>query len=28
MLGSAVAIALKALPRASGAHSYLLGDHP
>jgi signal transduction histidine kinase len=28
MLGSAVAIAIKALPRAAGAHAHLLGDHP
>jgi hypothetical protein len=28
MLGSAVAIAIKALPRPARAHSHLLGDHP
>jgi hypothetical protein len=28
MLGSAVAIALKALPRGARAHTHLLGDHP
>jgi len=28
MLGSAVAIAIKALPRPAGAHAHLLGDHP
>jgi signal transduction histidine kinase len=27
MLGSAAAIAIKALPRAAGAHAHLLGDH-
>jgi len=28
LLGSAAAIAIKALPRAAGAHAHLLGDHP
>jgi signal transduction histidine kinase len=28
MLGSAVAIAIKALPRPARAHAHLLGDHP
>jgi hypothetical protein len=28
MLGSAVAIAIKALPRPARAHGHLLGDHP
>jgi hypothetical protein len=28
MLGSAVAIAIKALPRPARAHGHLLGDYP
>jgi hypothetical protein len=28
MLGSAVAVAIKALPRPSRAHGHLLGDYP
>jgi signal transduction histidine kinase len=28
MLGSAAAIAIKALPRPAGAHAHVLGDHP
>jgi len=28
MLGSAVAVAIKALPRPARSHGHLLGDHP